>query len=215
MNFAKKGTGIELLENLIRLSKMQMEIFKKTNQLTEDLISFLIAPFYSKGDNKEATGNSIRYFVDFNDPTTPERELRTTIFTINLKALMEIKRSGRVDATPSNLDEYMRQRAKNSPQDMALLNLVAFFKLVLLFRKAERRNNADLYCACMRLSLPLLAVTNASNYDHIFCDMILYWETCSDCEQLLIKAYGFTMKTTLDLTMWAREVFNIGPWRYR
>jgi hypothetical protein len=25
--------------------------------------------------------------------------------------------------------------------------------------------------------------------------MILYWETCSDCEQLLIKAYGFTMKT--------------------
>ena len=74
---------------------------------------------------------------------------------------------------------------------MALLNLVAFFTLVLLFRKAERRTNADLYYACMRLYLPLLAVTNV----HIFCDMILYWETCSDCEQLLIKAYGFTMKT--------------------
>jgi hypothetical protein len=131
---------------------------------------------------------------------------------------MEMKRSGRVHATPSNLDEYMRQRAKNSPQNMALLNIIAFFTPVFLFRKAERRNNADLYCACMRLSLPLLAVTNASNYVHIFCDMILYWEPCSGCEQLLIKAYGFTMKTpvsTLDLTMWAREVFKIGPWRYR
>jgi hypothetical protein len=60
------------------------------------------------------------------------------IFPINLKALMEMKRSGRVDTTPSNLDEYMRQRAKNGPQDMALLNLVAFFTPVLLFRKAER-----------------------------------------------------------------------------
>ena len=71
----------------------------------------------------------------------------------------------------------------------------------------------------MRLSLPLLAVTNASNYVHIFCDVILYWETCSDCEQeLLIKAYGFTMKTPvsmLDLTLWARELFKIGPWQYR
>ena len=42
-----------------------MEIFKKTNQLTEDLISFLIAPFYSNDNNKEATDNNIRYFVDF------------------------------------------------------------------------------------------------------------------------------------------------------
>ena len=28
---------------------------KKTNQVNEDLVSFLIAPFYAKGDNKEAT----------------------------------------------------------------------------------------------------------------------------------------------------------------
>ena len=63
------------------------------------------------------------------------------IFAINLKALMEMKRPSRVDATPSNLDEYMRQRAENSPQGMKLLNLVAFFVLVILFRKAERRNN--------------------------------------------------------------------------
>jgi hypothetical protein len=57
---------------------------------------------------------------------------------------MEMKRSGRVHATPSKLNEYMRQRAKNSPQDMALLNLVGFFALVLLFGKAESRNKADL-----------------------------------------------------------------------
>ena len=72
---------------------------------------------------------------------------------------MKMKRSGHVCATLSNLDEYMRQRAMNSsPQDMALLNLVAFFVLVLLFRKAESQNKADLYFICMWFSLLLLAV---------------------------------------------------------
>jgi hypothetical protein len=53
----------------------------------------------------------------------------------------------------------------------------------------------------MRLSSPLLAVKNASDYVHIFSDVFntpsiyYYWETCSYCEQRLIKAYGFTMKT--------------------
>ena len=71
-------------------------------------------------------------------------------FAINLKALMEMKRSGHVRATLSNLDEYMRQRAMNSsPQDMTLLNLVAFFALVLLFRKAESRKTVDLYFICI------------------------------------------------------------------
>ena len=49
------------------------EYCKKTNQLNEELVSFLIAPFYAKGDSKEATDNNIRYFVDFNDPAVPER----------------------------------------------------------------------------------------------------------------------------------------------
>jgi hypothetical protein len=98
-----------------------MEIVKKTNQLNEDLISFLIAPFYARGDSKKATDNNIRYFVDFNDPTTSEREIEIMIFATNLKALMEMKRSGCVDANPSNLDDYMIQRATSSPKNMALL----------------------------------------------------------------------------------------------
>jgi hypothetical protein len=50
-----------------------MGILQEDNQLNEQLVSFLIAPLYAKGDSKEATDNNIRNFVDFNDPAAPER----------------------------------------------------------------------------------------------------------------------------------------------
>jgi hypothetical protein len=129
-NSTKKETVIELLECLIRLSKMQFAEWQagpsKEAPISDDLLFFvgdgdpiktcagiientttgrhskvrpppgalhgfmgilqedkptqrgelvssLIAPFYTKGDSKEATDNNICYFVDFNDPTVPER----------------------------------------------------------------------------------------------------------------------------------------------
>lgn len=133
--------------------------------------------------------------MNFKDPTLPERQLGLIIFATVLTALMQMKKAGRTNVSPAQVESFMLERAKHSPQDMALLNLLQYFELVLLLRKAERRNKVYLYFACMRFSLPLLAVANAGNYVHIFCDMLQYWETCSDAEHALVREYGFTLTT--------------------
>ena len=58
-----------------------------------------------------------------------------------------------------------------------------------------------LYLACMRLSLPLLAVSNAKNYVHIFTDFLKYWATASDAEKELVTKYGFTLETVNGVTV--------------
>ena len=99
------------------------------------------------------------------------------------------------------MGEYMRERAKTSPHDCMLLNLLQYFTMVVLLRKAEQRNKFTLYLACMRLSLPLLAVANAKNYVHIFTDFLKYWATASDAEKELIEKYGFTLETANGVTI--------------
>ena len=171
-----------------------MEIFKKSNQHDKDMTSFLVAPLYAKKD-KAATDKNLSYFLNFNDPTQPEKDVGTAITAILLKALFEMKKGGRVDATPATLHKFMADRAENSPQDMRMFLLLHYWTLVLLFRKAERCNKIDLYFACMRLSLPLLAVENATNYILIFTELLKHWETCSVAEKDLMKKYGFVLET--------------------
>jgi hypothetical protein len=94
-----------------------------------------------------------------------------------------------------NVLRYMRTRAKRSPQDMRLFMQLKYFDMMLLLRKAEHRNKIDLYFACMRLSLPLLAVESCTTYMLIFTEMLRYWDECSPAAVDLIRRYGFVLET--------------------
>jgi hypothetical protein len=155
----------------------------------------MVAPIYAKRDDADATKRNISYFLSFNDPTQPEHEVGSILVALILTAMLEMKRAGRVDTTPSQVVSYMVARAEASPQDMRLFLQIKYFGVLLLFRKAERCNKLDLYFTCMRLSLPLLAVENAYNYVHIFTELLKYWATCSEAEEDLIRKYGFTLET--------------------
>jgi hypothetical protein len=179
---------------LIGIFHAFMEVFKEANAREEDMLSFLVAPFYKKNDN-EATKKNISYFINFSDPIEPEHEVGSMLVAIILTAVFEMKESGHVDATPASVLRYMRTRAESSPQDMRLFMQLKYFDMMLLFRKAERRNKIDLYFACMRLSLPLLAVENCTNYMLIFTEMLRYWDECSPAEEDLIRRYGFVLET--------------------
>jgi len=149
----------------------------------------------AKREDGDATFKNISYFLSFNDPTQPEHEVGSLLVGLILTALTEMKNAGRIEATPESVLSYMVDRAEASPQDMRLFLQLKYFAVLLLFQKAECCNKLDLYFACMRLSLPLLAVENAYNYVHIFTELLKYWATCSDAEQDLIKHYGFTLET--------------------
>ena len=151
-----------------------IEIFRLNNKLHFDLLLFLIRPFHSKKEGVEASDKNISYFLNFNDPTVPEREVGSMIFGINLLIIFRMKQGGRVDATPKNILQFMVKCATNSPQDLKLKQLLDYMTLMLLYRKAERKNKIDLYFVCMRLSLPLLATTDATKYLQIYTDMLVY-----------------------------------------
>lgn len=59
---------------LIGIFHAFMEVFKKANAREEDMLSFLVAPFYKKNDN-EATKKNISYFINFSIPLNQNMKL--------------------------------------------------------------------------------------------------------------------------------------------
>ena len=176
-----------------------MKVFKRTNRLFEDVLTKLVNLSYSKRHDKEASEKNVSYFLDFNDPIVPEKIIGRILLAINLKATMELKEQrwrNLESVTPQQLHEFMMERGRDSPQDMELFLLSEALTDVLMLRKAERKNNVDLYLSAMKLTLPLLAHTNSDVYVHLFADFIQYWETCSEAECKLIRLYGFTMESS-------------------
>jgi hypothetical protein len=116
---------------LIGIFHAFMEVFKKANAREEDMLSFLVLPFYKKNDN-EATKKNILYFINFSDPIEPEHEVDSMLVAIILTAVFEMKESGRINATPASVLRYMRTHAKSSPQDMQLFMPLKYFDMMLL-----------------------------------------------------------------------------------
>jgi len=178
-----------------------MEGFKKERKVHQDVLSYLVAPNYTSIDGKKPSEQNLSYFFNFNDPIIPERLAGTLIFAINLKAIIEMKNSGKSDASPIAIHEYQRACAMRNASDAKLFVALEDLTDVFMFRKAERTDNADLYFTCMRLTLPLLAYTNSSWYVHIYSDLLQYWDTASDAEKEVIRKYGFTLKTPNGVTV--------------
>ena len=171
-----------------------MEVSKKINTVFENYLSFLVALFYNIV-YQAATGKSISYFLNFNDPMRPEREVGSIIFTIILSALTEMRKDGLLFNNIEEVKISLVKKAEASPQDMILLFALKYYHIIMLFRKAERENNIELFFTSMRLSLPFLCSTNAKEYVNIFTDILRNWHIASECEKIIIKKYSFTMKT--------------------
>ena len=171
-----------------------VELFEKSNSRDEDFVAFLMAPLCAKKD-KEATEKNLSCFFNFSDPTEAEKHTGVALTAIYLPLLVEMKKSDRVDATPATTHKYVEDQSAKSPQDMRLFLLVDFWTMALLCRKAERRNNIELCCSCMRLSLPTLAVENATNYVLMFTELLKIWATCSGAERDLTKKHAFVVET--------------------
>jgi hypothetical protein len=84
------------------------------------MLSHLVALLYAKKSNGDATEQNISYFLSFDDPTQPEKEVGSILVAMILTGLKEMKKAGWVDATPSQVVKYMRDGAEQSPQDMHL-----------------------------------------------------------------------------------------------
>jgi hypothetical protein len=172
----------------------KMEVFKKANSLNEELARYLASTFYGQ-EGRDATDTNLTYFLRFNDPTRPEKEIVAVITAIYAYVIRCMRKQGQVGVTAVSIHNWMIERAKESPLALAFLSLVLHYELVLLVRSSERRNDLDMFFTTVRLSLPLFCDTHATCYVRICCDMLRNWKVWSDLERRLIRDRCFTVES--------------------
>ena len=194
------------LRPLIGLFHQYMELFKKTHQLTHEIISFIGNSFC--GPNGD---DNLDFFLDFPDPTKPEKQMSQIILAVLAYVLRCMKKDGNEEASAADAHKFMLERAKECPAAKALLDLILLYEIVILSRRAISLNGYDLSVAVMRLSLPLLADTHATVYTRLFCDLLKYDKTMSAVERRFIEKFGLTVETVngeRKARDWVEEKYN-------
>ena len=89
---------------------------------------------------------------------------------------------------PVKIHEYMLKRVTDVPMCMAVLLDLRLLEIVFMIRdskKAGTHGDVPLFLTCMRFSLPLFAVTHATNYCHLVCDFLEWFRLASEAEKIL------------------------------
>ena len=168
---------------------LYMEVFKKSNQYNEEMATFLASTWKGTGEI------SLKYYLNFSDPTNPEKEMSSMLLAIYSYAIRCMARSSESEFTVISVHEYMVQRAVECPAAMALLNLVLHYETTILARRAMRTNDFDLFTSVIKLAMPILAATHCTNYFRILTDHLRRLMVMSKLERKLTEAKGFTGKT--------------------
>jgi hypothetical protein len=174
---------------------LYMENFKKANKACEDWVTVLVATYIGKND-KDATEKNIDYFINFNDPSTYEQQKGVILLAIFNHVKRCMLAAGKTEASPITIWQYMLSIAEQSPLAFSLLNLVEFWEIALLVRKAERTDNLDDALSAIRLSTSLYCVTNSTEYTRLACDVLQGWATASMLEKTILRKYFLTVKSS-------------------
>jgi hypothetical protein len=174
---------------------LYMENFKKANKACEDWVAVLVGTYIGKND-KDATDTNIDYFINFNDPSTYEQQKGIILLAIFSHAKRCMMAAGKTDASPVAVWRYMISIAEQSPLAFALVNLVEFWELALLVRKAERTDSLEDALSAIRLSASLYCVTNSTEYTRLACDVLQSWAAASALEKTILHKYFLTVKSS-------------------
>ena len=171
------------------LFHLYTEIFKKTHDLTVDIATFIAESFSGKdGDD------NIDFFLNFSDPTKPERQMSQIILAVMAYVLRCMENEGQKDASAVDAYRYMIEMAIECPTAKALLDLVLLYQVVILTRRAARLNSRPMVLSVLRLSLPLFCATHATGYARIAADFLKFEATMSEMERV-IQPLLMTLKT--------------------
>ena len=112
--------------------------------------------------------------------------------------------SGSTD--PVEIHEYMLERAVDVPTCMAVLLDLRLLEILFMIRDSEKagtHGDVPLFLTCMRFSLPLFAVTHATNYCHMVCDFLEWFRLASDAEKILFENFFYTKLSNNGKPIWA------------
>jgi hypothetical protein len=185
----------KFIKMVVGIFHLYMENFKKANKACKDWVTVLVATYIGKNDNV-ATDKNIDYFINFNDPSTYEQQKGVILLAIFNHVKRCMLAAGKTEAMPVAVWQYMLSVAEQSPLAFALLNLVEFWEVALLVRKAEQTDNLDDALSAIRLSASLYCVTNSTEYTRLACDVLQGWATASTLEKTILRKYFLTVKSS-------------------
>eukprot|EP00978_Attheya_sp_CCMP212_P043707 scaffold289860_cov114-Attheya_sp.AAC.1 len=202
--FAGDGGPIALMKNIITSDPDQKydriklligvfhfwsEAFKKSNQLQEEIVIWLIDSFVGKSEVKR------QMYMDPNDPTIPENQMSSIILAILAYTIFVMKDEGLEAASAVEVWDFLRGRAKNCTVANAVLLLLQFYETCVLIRRSERNSDLDGFNSCMKLCMPIFSGTHATQYMKIGSDQLQDFATMSELEEKLYRTRGFTGTT--------------------
>ena len=106
---------------------------------------------------------------------------------------------------PVKIHDYMIRRAVEVPACMAILLDLRFLEILFMIRDSEKagtHGDVPLFLTCMRFSLPLFAVTHATNYCHLVCDFLEWHKTASDADTILFENFFYTKLSNKGKPIW-------------
>jgi len=108
--------------------------------------------------------------------------------------------------SPAEVLAHMNSRAADYPLALYFLMEIRFAILCIMIRDSEKsgkKGNPALFIACMRLSLPFLAVSNSYRYVKVLCQFLSCWETSSEAEKKLFTEFIYTRISPYGLPIWS------------
>ena len=111
--------------------------------------------------------------------------------------------SGTTD--PVQIHEYMLKRSVEIPICMAVLLDLRLLEILFMIRDSEKagtHGDLQMFLSCLRLSLPLFAVAHATNYIHLVCELLEWFQLASDAERILFENFFFTKISNNGKPIW-------------
>jgi hypothetical protein len=183
-----------------------LEILNKRSELFEEFQRTFVK-LYRKSEGKQ------NWVLFPRDPRQAEEEAIPYLAAIWKSAADVVAQmNGRNAASADLVHKHMLHEAAKKPIANAILCDLHLLEIYFLLRDSEKSGCLDWFIAALRLMQPLFATTNAWKYVEICSDLLVWWETASEAEKVLVENFIFTRPTPDGKRLFIdrrQEIFNL------
>jgi hypothetical protein len=167
-----------------------MDDFKSNNRMFQEILNWLLGGMY----NGNLNVLDIR-FIDFKDPTRPEKTLSGLLLAIQACIIRSMIEAGRPSISAVDMHKYALELAEERPLAALLYICLLYYTVTLLHRKGPRDDDFDTHLSMVRFSISKYCCNHSTLYLRIAMDELQYCFTWSECEEKVYKSGIFTGET--------------------
>lgn len=160
-----------------------------------------LAPFFSCW---RPTQGQLDWVLKPGDPNQINGELtmyHCAMYTMAIRGLIKAKADETntpndiVQISPTDVVDFMLERAKTYPIIMCILIELRLAEVIFMLHESEKLSNSKLYVAAIKFLLPLFASTHATKYVSMCIDFLVKWFCESDAFRIIFEKALLTRKT--------------------